>query len=270
MLNEIPRFGLGTFRVDAEKTASSVESALKAGYRHIDTAAFYKNEAAVGNGVRAAAAAGVPREDIWITSKVWWEFLSHDALIEAVKESHAKLNVGPIDLMLAHWPSPQGKVPIAETLAAFGAVQEMGLIRHYGVSNFTAPLLQEAVAAPGGNKIYMNQIEVSPFFANRALVDATRGLGVKVTGYMPLGEGRAHHDDTLKAIGEKHGVSPAQVTFAWLLSRDIVAISASTNPAHQKSNFDAQSVKLDAEDIRRIDALDEGQRHANPPFAPAW
>ncbi len=270
MLKEIPRFGLGTFRVDADKTAASVESALKVGYRHIDTAAFYKNEEAVGKGVKAAAAAGVAREDIWITSKVWWESLSHDALIGAVKESHAKLNAGPIDLILAHWPSPHQQVPIAETLAAFRAVQEMGLIRHYGVSNFTAPLLQEAVAAPGGDKIYMNQIEVSPFFANRALVDATHKLGVKVTGYMPLGEGRAHHDETLKSIGEKHGASAAQVTFAWLLSRDIVAISASTNTDHQKSNFDAQQLKLDADDLRRIDALDEGQRHANPPFAPKW
>jgi 2,5-diketo-D-gluconate reductase B len=267
MVETIPSFGLGTFRVDAAKTTNAVKSALQIGYRHIDTAQFYNNEAAVGQGVRDS---GVPRDDIWVTTKVWWERLSRDALVASLKDSHAKLDIGTIDLALVHWPSPDGAVPIAETLAAMQEAQKLGLIRHYGVSNFTAPLLEEALKAPGGKEIVTNQFEVSPFLANRKLVGATQQLGVKVTAYMPLGEGRAHTDATLKAIAEKHGATPAQVTFAWLLSRDIVVLSASTNPAHQQANWDAQKLKLGADDIAKIDALDEGKRHANPPFAPKW
>ena len=267
MVETIPSFGLGTFRVDAAQTTNAVKSALKIGYRHIDTAQYYNNEAAVGQGVRES---GVPREDVWVTTKVWWERLSRDALIASMKDSHAKLDIGTLDLALVHWPSPNGAVPIAETLAAMQEVQKLGLIRHYGVSNFTAPLLEQALNVPGGREIVTNQIEVSPFLANRRLVEATQKLGVKVTAYMPLGEGRAHKDPTLKAIAEKHGATPAQVTFAWLLSRDIVVLSASTNPEHQQSNWDAQKLRLDADDIAKIDALDEGRRNANPSFAPKW
>jgi 2,5-diketo-D-gluconate reductase B len=267
MVETIPSFGLGTFRVDAEKTSNAVKSALQVGYRHIDTAQYYNNEAAVGQGVRDS---GIPREDIWVTTKVWWERLERDKLIASLKESHVKLDIGVIDLALVHWPSPNGGVPIAETLAAMQEVQQLGLIRHYGVSNFTAPLLEEALNAPGGREILTNQIEVSPFLANRPLVDATQRLGVKVTAYMPLGEGRAHNDPTIKAIAAKHGATAAQVTFAWLLSRDIVVLSASTNPEHQQSNWDAQKLVLDADDIAKIDTLDEGRRNANPSFAPKW
>jgi 2,5-diketo-D-gluconate reductase B len=267
MIETIPSFGLGTFRVAAGKTAQSVKSALQLGYRHIDTAQYYDNEAEVGQGVRDS---GIPREDVWVTTKVWWERLRRDDLIASLKESHRKLGIGTIDLALVHWPSPDSVVPIGETLAAFQEAQQLGLIRHYGVSNFTAPLLEEALAAPGGDAIVTNQFEVSPFLANRALVEATQKLGVKVTAYMPLGEGRAHTDPTLADIAKKHGATPAQVTFAWLLSRQIVVLSASTNPEHQQVNWDAQKLKLDADDIARIDALDEGKRHANPPFAPTW
>jgi 2,5-diketo-D-gluconate reductase B len=267
MVETIPSFGLGTFRVDADKTAQAVRSAVQIGFRHIDTAQYYNNETAVGQGVRDS---GIPRDDIWVTTKVWWDRLQRDALIASLKDSHAKLDIGTIDLALVHWPSPKGAVPIAETLAALQEAQQLGLIRHYGVSNFTAPLLDEALRAPGGREIVTNQIEVSPFLANRALVDATQRLGVKVTAYMPLSEGRAHKDSTIRAIAEKHGATPAQVTFAWLLSRDIVVLSASTNAEHQQTNWDAQEVKLNAEDIAKIDALDEGRRNANPSFAPKW
>ncbi|WP_250525761.1 aldo/keto reductase [Caballeronia sp. GAWG2-1] len=267
MIETIPSFGLGTFRVDAAKTTEAVRSALQIGFRHIDTAQFYNNEAAVGAGVRES---GIPREDVWVTTKVWWDRLQQDKLIASLKDSHEKLDIGTIDLALVHWPSPEGAVPIAETLGAFQEAQKLGLIRHYGVSNFTAPLLEQALEAPGGKEIVTNQIEVSPFLANRALVEATQRLGVKVTAYMPLGEGRAHNDMTIKAIAKKHGATPAQVTFAWLLAHDIVVLSASTNPEHQQINWDAQKLQLDADDIAKIDKLDEGKRNANPSFAPKW
>jgi 2,5-diketo-D-gluconate reductase B len=267
MVETIPQFGLGTFRLDAQKTAHAVTSALQIGFRHIDTAQFYNNEEAVGQGVRDSI---VPRDDIWVTSKVWHDRLQPDALVASLVESHRKLDIGTIDLALIHWPSPDSVVPIGDTIAGFQEAQKQKLIRHFGVSNFTAPLLEEALKAPGGDGIVTNQIEVSPFLANRKLVEATQKLGVKVTAYMPLGEGRAHKDETLRAIAAKHGVTAAQVTFAWLLSRGIVVLSASTNAEHQQMNWDAQKVRLDADDIKQIDALDEGQRHAKPPFAPKW
>jgi 2,5-diketo-D-gluconate reductase B len=267
MVETIPSFGLGTFRVDAQKTANAVKSGLQIGYRHVDTAQYYKNEEAVGQGVRDS---GIPREDIWVTTKVWFDRLRHDDLVKSLADSHAKLNIGTIDLALIHWPSPDSVVPVGESLAGLQDARQQGLIRRYGVSNFTAPLLEAALKAPGGDAIVTNQIEVSPFLANRALVDATQKLGVRVTAYMPLGEGRAHKDATINAIAKKHGVTPAQVTFAWLLSRDIVVLSASTNAEHQEINWDSQKLKLDAEDIAKIDALDEGKRNANPPFAPKW
>ena len=267
MIETIPSFGLGTFRVDAEKTAKSVTSALQLGYRHIDTAQLYKNEEAVGKGVRDSL---VPRDDIWVTTKVWHDRLRRDDVVKSLVESHKKLNIGTIDLALVHWPSPDSVVPIAESIAGFQDAQKQQLIRHFGVSNFTAPLLEEALNAPGGEGIVTNQFEISPFLANRKLVEATQKLGVKATAYMPLGESRAHKDPTLNEIAKKHGVTAAQVTFAWLLSRDIVVLSASTNPEHQQVNWDSQKLKLDADDIKKIDALDEGERHAKPPFAPKW
>lgn len=121
MVETIPSFGLGTFRVDAEKTVHAVKSALQIGYRHIDTAQFYKNEAAVGQGLRDS---GIPREDVWVTTKVWWERLERDKLIASLEDSHAQLDIGIIDLALVHWPSPDGAVPIAETLAAMQEAQK--------------------------------------------------------------------------------------------------------------------------------------------------
>jgi 2,5-diketo-D-gluconate reductase B len=267
MVETIPQFGLGTFRVDAQKTVASVRSALQLGYRHIDTAQMYKNEEAVGQGIRES---NIPREDIWVTTKVWHEKLRHDDLVKSLVESHKKLDIGVIDLVLIHWPSVDSVVPIAESLSGFQDARKQGLLRHYGVSNFTAPLLEEALKAPEGSEIVTNQIEVSPFFANRALVEATQKLGVKVTAYMPLGEGRVHKDETINAIAKKHGVTAAQVAFAWLLSRDIVVLSASTSAEHQELNWDSQKVRLDAEDIKKMDGLDEGKRNANPSFSPKW
>src|ERR1700710_574526 len=176
MVETIPQFGLGTFRVDAQKTVAWVRSALQLVYRHTDTAQMYKNEEAVGQGIRES---NIPREDIWVTTKVWHEKLRHDDLVKSLVESHKKLDIGVIDLVLIHWPSVDSVVPIAESLSGFQDARKQGLLRHYGVSNFTAPLLEEALKAPGGSEIVTNQIEVSPFFANRALVEATQKLGVK-------------------------------------------------------------------------------------------
>ncbi|RKP51880.1 aldo/keto reductase [Pararobbsia silviterrae] len=264
MKQVIPSLGLGTFRVAPDVTTASVKSALELGYRHIDTATHYDNEAAVGAGIRAS---GVARDEICLVTKVWFDCLRHDEVLASLTQSHARLDVGTIDVALIHWPSPDG-VPVRETIGALQEAVERGLIRHYGVSNFTAPLLEEAMSVPGGDAIVTNQIEVNPFFANRADVEATHELGVKVTAYMPLAEGRVHDDPTIRRIADHHRVSPAQIACAWLLARGIIVLTASRSRDHQRANLNALNVQLSEAELAAIDALDCGARNANPPFAP--
>jgi 2,5-diketo-D-gluconate reductase B len=263
-MSVIPALGLGTFRVAPDLTTQSVRTALELGYRHIDTAVHYDNERAVGEGIRAS---GVPRDEICVVTKVWFDSLRYDAVIKSLEESSSRLNVGTIDVALVHWPSVDG-VPIAETIAAMAESVRRGLIRHYGVSNFTGPLLDEAMSVPGGDAIVTNQIEVSPFFANRADVEATHRHGIKVTAYMPLAEGRVHSDPVIGGIALRHGVEPAQIACAWLLAHGISVLAASRSVVHQQANLRSLDVRLTDEEIAAIDALDCRSRNADPSFAP--
>jgi 2,5-diketo-D-gluconate reductase B len=263
-MSVIPALGLGTFRVAPDITTQSVRTALELGYRHIDTAVHYENEAAVGAGIRES---GVNRDEICVTTKVWFDSLRHRAVLDSLEASRERLGVGVIDVALVHWPSVDG-VPVAETIGAMREAVDAGLIRYYGVSNFTGPLLDEAVAVPGGDAIVTNQIEVNPFFANRADVDATHRHGIKVTAYMPLGEGRVQRDPVIAAIAERHGVDAPQIACAWLLARGMLVITASRSVEHQRANLRALDVRLSDDELASIDALDCGARNANPPFAP--
>ncbi|GAB2784273.1 2,5-didehydrogluconate reductase DkgB [Halomonas shantousis] len=263
----LPRLGLGTYRLQGEAVIASVTSALELGYRLIDTAQMYGNESEVGEAIRQS---GVPRDDIFLTTKVWWDRLTHDELIASLEESVKKLDVDQVDLALIHWPSPRDEVPMERTLAALNEARERGLTRHIGVSNFTMAQIDRALAAPGGEHLMTNQIEVHPYLANRRLVEHCQAKGLQVTGYMPLAVGKVMQDPILQDIAKVHEVSPAQVALAWVAARDITVIPSSTRAAHQKANLDAMHLKLSDDDIRRIDALDAGERIANPDFAPDW
>lgn len=263
----IPRIGLGTFRFDDSRAAEAVRTALEIGYRHIDTAQMYENERGVGEGLRATT---VPRDEIFITTKVWFENLRHKDLINSLRESLSRLKLDHVDLTLIHWPSPNSEVPMEEYIGALYEAKKQGLTHHMGVSNFTEALMQQALRLPEGKEIETNQVEVHPWLANRALVDYCHRHHVPVTAYMPLARGRVMEDPVLKSIALKYNASPAQVTLAWLMARDMIVIPASTNPEHQKINFHARDLRLDEDDIRQIDALDEGLRLINPDFAPDW
>ncbi|WP_111641597.1 2,5-didehydrogluconate reductase DkgB [Marinimicrobium alkaliphilum] len=263
----LPPIGLGTFRLQEQVVIDSVLSALALGYRHIDTATFYENEAAVGKAIRAS---GVPREEIFVTTKIWWDQLDGDGPIRSLEGSLERLGLTQVDLALIHWPSPNGEVPMADYLDGLGRARAQGLTRHIGVSNFTIAQIDEALALPVGKYLVTNQVEVQPYLANRKLVEHCQRRGLQVTGYMPLAVGKVMKDPVLKAIGERHGASAAQVALAWVVSRGIAVIPASTNPQHQQSNLEALELTLNAEDIAQIDALDAGERIANPPFAPHW
>lgn len=264
---QLPQPGLGTFRLQDDIVIASVKSALELGYRHIDTAAMYDNEAAVGRAIRES---GVPREEIFVTTKIWFDRLSDDDAITALQESLTKLDMDYVDLALIHWPSPDNEVPMAEYLGALDKAREQGLCRAFGVSNFTIAQIDEALGLPCGKRIATNQVEVHPLLANTKLVQHCQSKGIQVTGYMPLAVGKVMDEPVLQKIAAAHKATAAQVALAWVASKNIVVIPSSTKAAHQKANLEALRITLSADETAQIDQLDRGERVANPPFSPKW
>lgn len=263
----IPEIGLGTFRLKDPVVQDVVRAALEIGYRHIDTAQMYDNEAAIGAELQASA---VPREQIFVTTKVWHANLATSKLIPSLQESLQKLQMSSVDLALIHWPSPQGEVPLRDSLEALAKAKAQGLTKNIGVSNFNIALLKEALAVVGKGEILTNQIEVHPFLQNRKVREFCAEAGIRVTAYMPLATGKVASDETLIRMGRKHGVSPSQVTLSWLLDQGLVVIPSSSNPERLQQNFQIPRGILDSEDHQILAALDRGDRIANPPFSPAW
>lgn len=263
----IPALGLGTFRLGGETLMNSIHTALDLGYRHIDTAQMYDNEETVGAAIEAHA---VPRDQIFLTTKVWHDRLRHDDLLQSLQESLNRLRTDRVDLALIHWPSPGDEVPMEEYIAALAEAKQQGLAHHVGVSNFTVAQLAKARGLPGGEHLVTNQVEVHPFLTNRKVIRAIQDAGLTVTAYMPLAVGKVMKDDTLKRIADRHGATPAQIALAWLHQQDIVVIPSSTRAEHLKANLDALEIRLEPEEMSAIEALDRGERIANPGFAPDW
>jgi len=263
----IPQLGLGTFRLKDGQAIDAVATGLELGYRHIDTAQIYGNEAEVG---QALAASGVARADVFVTTKIWTENLAADRLRASLEESLAKLRTDYVDLALIHWPSPGGAVAVAESMAALLAARDAGLARAIGVSNFPIALMREAIAAVGADNIATNQVEAHPFLQNRALDAFLVDAGIHLTAYMPLAYGKVMIDATIGRIAREHGATPAQVALAWALARGHAAIPSSTRRANLESNLRARDLILSAHDLAAIDALDRGERLVDPDFAPCW
>lgn len=268
MSNSIPTIGLGTFRLQGQIVIDSVRDGLAAGYRHIDTAQIYENEAEVG---QAIAASGVARGELFVTTKIWIDNLAADKLIPSLKESLRKLRLEQLDLTLIHWPSPNGAVPVADYMAALAEAKAAGLTRLIGVSNFTNDLLRQAIDVVGAAEIATQQVELHPFLQNRAVVDFARSQGIAITAYMPLAYGKVMQDPVLAAIAERHGVSAAQIALAWSLQQGFVVIPSSTKPANLASNLAVRHIVLSADDMARIAALERNERLADPAgLAPQW
>ncbi len=263
----LPALGLGTFRLKGEPLMGSIHKALDLGYRHIDTAQMYDNEETVG---AALDAHDVPREEVFLTTKIWHDRLQHDDLLQSLQESVNRLRVDAVDLALIHWPSPGDDVPMDEYIGALAEAKKQGLARNVGVSNFTVAHLERALSVPGGEELVTNQVEVHPFLTNRKVVEATQNAGLTVTAYMPLAVGKVLEDDTLKKLGEKYHASAAQVVLAWLHQKDIVVIPSSTKEAHLKANLEALDIELEQADMDAIEALNRNERIADPEFAPDW
>ena len=261
----LPKLGLGTWRLAGEACTTAVLGALERGYRHIDTAQMYGNEDAVG---AAMAATKVPRADIHLTTKVWWENLAPDAMQRAMDNSLKQLRTSYVDLYLIHWPAPQ--MDLAASLGQLVKFQEQGLAKHIGVSNFPIALLKRAIEdiqAP----IACNQFEYHVLLDQTKLVAYARSKGLAVTAYCPLAQGRLAEHPALDAIAAKHGCTTAQVALCWLLNQDgVAAIPKAGRAESQLANLAALDITLDDADRAVIVALPKGQRFVAPGFAPAW
>lgn len=263
----IPAIGLGTYRLKDQVLTDSVHNALELGYRAFDTAQIYENEADLG---AAIASGAVPREQLFLTTKIWISNFHHDDLLASLRESLRKLRTDHVDLTLIHWPSPNDEVPMAEFLGALREAKALGLTKAIGVSNFTIDLTRQAIAVLGADAIATNQIEVHPYLQNRALIAYLREQGIHVTAFMSLAYGAVLKDPVIQAIADKHQASTAQVALAWALQQGYAVIPSSTKRENLAGNLQAAQLRLDAEDMAQIAELDRGERVANPGIAPAW
>ncbi|MBX9614199.1 MAG: aldo/keto reductase [Caulobacteraceae bacterium] len=244
----IPRLGFGTWQLEPADARRMVAEALRIGYRHIDTAWIYRNEAAVGDGIRDS---GVARQDIWLTTKIWVDHFERDALLRQAAESAASLGFTP-DLLLLHWP--RVKPTFAETLGALNEAKDQGLTRAIGVSNFPSGQFREAQAL-SRSKLVTNQVEYHPYLSLQTLRDTAANLGSTITAWSPLAQGKIANDTVIGDIARAHGKTPGQVTLRWIIQQGVIAIPRTVKAERAAENFDIQDFQLTDEDMGRIHAL---------------
>lgn len=255
----IPQIGLGVFRATNEETEHAVQWAIEAGYRHIDTAMVYKNEEAVGSGIRKS---GIPRDQIFLTTKLWNEDIRKHRAAEAFEESLYRLQTDYVDLYLIHWPA-EG---FLDAWLELEKLYQSGKIRAIGVSNFNPHHLEE-LAAVAAVKPAVNQIESHPYFCNQEVIDYCMENGIQPAVWSPLGgkDAAPIQDETIGAIAKAHGRTPAQVIIRWHLQRGVVVLPKSVHRERIISNIDVFSFTLSSEEMSRIDALNRNVRVGSNP-----
>jgi 2,5-diketo-D-gluconate reductase B len=258
----VPSIGLGTWQLRGDRCERTVELALSLGYRHIDTASMYGNEAAVGVAIRRS---GINRGDLWITTKLSPNELTAAGVQRGTYESLERLGLEYVDLLLIHWPSTE--VPLAETLDAMQLMMEIEAVRSVGVSNFSAPLLEEACRlAP----IFATQVEYHPYLAQPTITAVSRARDLLLVAYSPLARGRVASDPTIRRIARRYGKSPAQVALRWLLDQpNVAAIPKASTEDHLRENIDVFDFRLSASEMETIAALERGERLIGAPPRPA-
>ena len=259
----VPKLGFGTWQIEGPACQEAVEDALAIGYRHLDTARAYGNEQEVGRGI---AAAGVPRAEFFLTTKIWREEYAPGDLRRAAEDSLQNLQVDSLDLLLLHWPNPG--FPLEETLGALIGLRDDGLIKHLGVSNFPAAMLRKALSvAP----IFADQVEFHPYLRQDALVDLAAEKDFMVAAYSPLARGKVPANETLQEIGEAHGKSAGQVALRWLLDKpQVCAIPKASSHERRVENLEVFDFELTGEERAAIDALPKDERIIDPGWAPDW
>lgn len=261
----VPALGFGTFEITGSQCTEMVRYALEVGYRHIDTAQVYENEAEVG---KALSESGIDRGDIFLTTKVWMDKLAYADVKRSTEQSLQRLNTDYVDLLLIHWPNDA--VPMEESLKALAELRAEGKTRHIGVSNFTVALLKEAIEVHGAD-LLCNQVEYHPFLSQKPVLDYLYAQNMMLTAYSPLARGEVVKDSTLKRIGQNYGKSPAQVALRWLLQQDAVAaIPKAASQEHCRNNFQIFDFSLSDEDMAAIGKLTGNRRTIDPGWAPEW
>ncbi|PZF66083.1 aldo/keto reductase [Curtobacterium sp. MCBD17_013] len=257
---DVPQVGYGVFQIPPDGAQEAVEAALEAGYRHIDTAAAYNNESGVGAGIRAS---GVPREQVFVTTKLRNGEQGADSTRRAFAASIERLGLDFVDLYLIHWPSPARDAYVA-SWKAMEQLYRDGAVRAIGVSNFLVPhlerLLDETEIVPA-----VDQIEIHPSFQQRELVEYARSKGIAIEAYSPLGQGAALRHGTIVAIAEQHGVTPAQVVLRWHLQRGNIVIPKSADPGRMRTNLNVFGFDLTEDEVADLDALEAGARVGGDP-----
>ena len=262
---KIPKLGMGTWQVNGYDCTNIVTKGLETGYRLIDTAQIYNNEEYVGAAIDQT---GVVRKDIFLVSKVWRENLSAQTVIDSTQQSLDKLKTDYIDLMLIHWPNES--VPLDETLAAMEELVNDGSILNFGVSNFPVHKLDQAYEI--SPDFICNQVEYHPFLSQKPVLNWLEKHNKFMMAYSPLARGEVFKNPTINKIATKHGVSPAQVSLAWLIAQPaVVAIPKTASADHLRSNLEALDLKLDSTDLAELDTLQAmNNRTINPDFSPKW
>ena len=256
---KMPYFGLGVYKVkDGKEVINTVKTALEVGYRAIDTAALYDNEEGVGQAIKES---GIPREKLFITTKVWNTDQGYDKTLKAFEISMKKLGFDYLDLYLIHWP---GKDKYVDTWRALEKLYKDGRVRAIGVSNFKIHHLQ-TLMEQSEKKPVINQVELHPYLSQKDLLSFCKKQQIAVEAWGPLGRGRLLNDPTLIEIGQKYGKTAAQVTLRWHLQNDVIVIPKSVTPSRIKENADIFDFELTAEDMERIDALNKNERTGKDP-----
>jgi 2,5-diketo-D-gluconate reductase B len=264
-LTRMPRLGFGTWPMRGSECQAAVESAIGLGYRHIDTAEMYGNEDAVGAAIHAA---GVPREEIYLTTKVWNDKPNGEQIRRAAEASLRRLGQPYVDLFLIHWPSPELDLP--DALRSMARLREQGLARAVGVANFPPGLLRRAVEmaiAP----LACLQVEHHVFLGQQRLLEYCRSKDIVLTSYTPVAKGEVLRDTTIAGVARKHAATPAQVALAWLLAMPgVAAIPKAGSPERQRENLASTALVLDPADLTALAQLPKDRRLVDPDIAPDW
>lgn len=266
-MKTIPKIGYGTWNRAGEAAYNGTLSALQAGYRHIDGAEGYENEEHVG---RAIADFELARDDLWVTTKVAPESFGPGQIRPHVEASLEKLGVGPVDLLLLHYPSINDEFAIEDYMAQLAAVYDAGLCHNIGMSNFTKRYMDRALELLGDRPILTNQVELHVFMQNAPIVDYCWAKGITLTAFSPLARGAVVNDPTLVHIANNHGATASQVALAWLLAEGHIVIPSSGNPDRIRENLGAAELQLSHDELHQITRLERGMRLVNGPWCPEW
>lgn len=256
----VPQVGYGMYKVPAADATRLALSAIELGYRHLDTAALYGNEAEAGAAVREC---GLPREEVFVTSKVWNDDHGYDETLRAFDAAMGRFGLDRLDLYLIHWPVPS-KDRYVDTWRALVRLREEGRVDSIGVSNFHAPHLERIIDATGVTPV-VNQVELHPWLPQRELRAAHQRLGIRTEAWSPLARGRLLGDPVLEPIATKHGRSVAQVVLAWHVRQGTIVIPKASSPERIAENLDVFSFELDEADVAAIATLESGERTGRDP-----